>query len=161
MVAFRMTTCLEPQAGLGGLASLMPRERTTCVELAKLRCLALREMGFQEVVEGDFLAWSASNYTRYDRIVMNPPFDQGRWRAHLEAAGRMLAPGGRLVAILPSGAGKLADKLLPGLRGECPETHSDAFKSASIDVAILVFDRPAEQKRPTQYQAPTQQLGLL
>lgn len=154
-------TCLEPQAGLGGLASLMPRERTTCVELAKLRCLALREMGFQEVIEGDFLAWSASNYTRYDRIVMNPPFDQGRWRAHLEAAGRMLAPGGRLVAILPSGAGKLADKLLPGLRGECPETHSDVFKSASIDVAILVFDRPAEEKRPTQYQAPTQQLGLL
>lgn len=143
-------TCLEPQAGLGGLASFMPRERTTCVELSKLRCLALREMGFQEVVEGDFLTWSALTYTRYDRIVMNPPFDQGRWRAHLEAAGRMLAPGGRLVAILPSGAAKLSDKLLPGMICECTETISGAFKGASIDVTILVMDRPPEEIRPSQ-----------
>lgn len=154
-------TCLEPQAGLGGLACLLPKQRTTCVELAPLRCLALSEMGFQKVVEGDFLTWSASTYERFDRIVMNPPFDQGRWRAHLEAAARMLAPGGRLVAILPSGAAKLSDKLLPGLRCECPETHSGVFKSASVDVAILVADRPGEEKRPPQYQAPSQQLGLL
>ena len=69
--------CLEPSAGTGNLADLMPKDRTVCVEAAQLRCEVLRAKG-HEVEQGDFLSFARGGF---DRIVMNPPFDQGRWRA--------------------------------------------------------------------------------
>ena len=40
----------------------------------------------------------------YDRVIMNPPFSQGRWYKHVLHAYDILKPGGRLVAIIPNGA---------------------------------------------------------
>lgn len=134
--------CLEPSAGLGALVSRMPRDRTTCVEVSPLRAKVLAARGFA-VECADFLLWSAEKLgTRYDRILMNPPFDQGRWRAHLEAAAGMLAPGGRLVAVLPVGAKRAAD-LLPGFVLEFGRTFDRAFPGVSQDVVLLAVDRPA------------------
>lgn len=133
--------CLEPSAGLGALAVLMPQDRTTCVEVSELRAKVLAARGLQ-VECADFLKWSGQKLgTQYDRVVMNPPFDQGRWRAHLEAAAAMLAPGGRLVSVLPVGAKRAAD-LLPGLKLEFSPTYCRAFPGVSQDVVLLVVDRP-------------------
>ena len=93
--------CLEPEAGQGGLADLMPKERTHCVEISKLHCEILKSKG-HTVTNGDFLKLAQEPI--YDRVVMNPPFDQGRWKAHVEHAAGFVTEGGRLVAILPSGA---------------------------------------------------------
>ena len=94
------------------------------------------------VERADFLAWSAANLGRtFDRVVMNPPFDQGRWRAHLEAAAGMLAPGGRLVAVLPISA--KSGVSLPGCAVSCGEVFERAFAGASVDVVILLADKIA------------------
>ena len=101
--------CLEPSAGTGGLADLMPKDRTQCVEISALHCKVLEAKGYS-VARADFLQIPKNG--PFDRIVMNPPFSEKRWQAHLEHASTMLAPGGRLVAILPASAkGK---DLLPG-----------------------------------------------
>ena len=101
-------TCREPSAGMGGLADLMPKDRTHCIEVSPLHCKVLESKG-HNVTQADFLAWSGDPV---DRIIMNPPFSEGRWQAHTQHAATMVKPGGRLVAILPASAkGK---DLLPG-----------------------------------------------
>lgn len=131
--------CLEPSAGLGGLAEHMPKN-TTCVEVSKLRAEVLTAKGFAAEC-ADFLSWATSQLGRtFDRIVMNPPFDAGRWRAHLDAAAALLAPGGRLVAVLPSSA---KDKdLLPGFSVGFPEVFDNAFAGTSVSVVLFVANRP-------------------
>lgn len=48
----------------------------------------------------DWLLVDAPN--EFDRIIMNPPFSQGRWKAHVEHAMYNLKPGGVIVAIIPN-----------------------------------------------------------
>lgn len=128
-------TCLEPSAGTGGLADYMPKDRTTCVEVSELHCDVLRSKGYKVALE-DFLAYHARN--KFNRIVMNPPFADGRAKAHVEHALTMLAPKGRLVAILPSSfIGKsLSDK---GVESWTPAIDN-AFKNASVSVTIYKFE---------------------
>lgn len=128
---------LEPSAGTGGLADFMPKGRTTCIEVSELRCAILKAKGY-ETRCADFL--SITNVMA-DRIVMNPPFDQGRWKAHLEHAATVLRPGGRIVAILPAGARNSAS--LPGFSIKWHGPLDNQFPGASVSVVILVADRPA------------------
>lgn len=123
--------CLEPSAGQGGLADLMPKESTTCVEFSMLHCKILEAKGFKTVCN-DFLAWS---YGRYDRIVMNPPFSEGRAIAHVKHAATLLAATGILVAIMPSSnKGKV---IVEGACHEWSEVYDNEFKDASVSVVIL------------------------
>lgn len=135
--------CLEPSAGHGGLADLMPKT-TTCVEVSSLHCQILRAKGYESVIEGDFIDWSWHTTcagTRFDRVVMNPPFSDGRWQAHLSAAAQLVKPGGRLVAILPASArGK---DLLPGWACEWSGTIVNEFAGTSVAVVILAATRAA------------------
>lgn len=128
--------CLEPSAGTGGLADLLPQERTLCVEISDLHCKVLAAKG-HNVVQADFLKWSAPG--KFERIVMNPPFSEGRWQAHLEHASTMLAADGRLVAILPASAkGK---DVLPGWSLEWSQVFDNEFAGTSVSVVILVATR--------------------
>ncbi|MFW9085625.1 DUF4942 domain-containing protein [Pseudomonas sp. P2758] len=124
--------CLEPSAGLGGLADMMPNDTTVCVEISALHCEVLKAKG-HHVECADFLKWNITG--KYDRIVMNPPFSEGRWQAHLDHASSMLKLGGRLVAVLPASAkGK---ELLPGLTHEWTQIYSNEFSGTSVSVVIL------------------------
>lgn len=128
--------CLEPSAGTGGLADMMPLDRTLCVEISDLHCKVL-EAKMHRVVKADFLKMETGN--KFDRIVMNPPYSAGRWQAHLEHASTMLAAGGRLVAILPASAkGK---DVLPGWSCEWSKVFANEFAGTSVDVVILVAER--------------------
>lgn len=129
--------CLEPSAGQGGLAKFLPVTRTKCVEVSGLHCEILKSKGF-DVDCADFLQWQAPGYT-YGRVVMNPPFDRGQWQAHLSEASTRVAEGGRLVAILPSGAKTKAQ--LPGFKCEFHGPFDNEFSGASVSVVILVADR--------------------
>jgi hypothetical protein len=133
---------LEPSAGQGDLAAVLPADRLTCVEISPLHCAILRTRGHRGVHEADFIKWADDAQRqgrRWDRIVMNPPFSDGRAQAHIEAAAQLLAPGGRLVAVLP--AGVRGKEVLPGLRHEWSGPHHNAFAGTSVSVAILVATR--------------------
>jgi len=124
---------LEPSAGTGGLADLMPKNDTDCIEISALHCKVLEAKG-HSVLRGDFLEVSPQ-CKPYHRIVMNPPFSDGRWQAHLEHAAAMLAKDGRLVAILPASAkGK---GVLPGWALEWSRMFDNEFAGASVSVVIL------------------------
>lgn len=95
-------TCMEPSAGHGGLAELMPMDRTLCIEISSLHCSILREKGF-ETINSDFLNWSKENSSRkFTRIVMNPPYCDKQWNTHMMAAYSHLEIGGKLSIVLPS-----------------------------------------------------------
>ena len=132
-------SCLEPEAGTGGLADHMPKDQTQCVEVSRLRVDVLSAKGFAAYC-ADFIEWSAAHpELKYDRVVMNPPFDRGQWQAHIEAAAGMVKSGGRLVAILPTSAkGK---DLLPGFDCSYPRTFDNEFAGTSVSVVILVAQR--------------------
>ena len=130
-------TVLEPSAGTGALADLVPScQHMTCIEVSRLRADVLKAKGHY-VVQGDFLKHPGRG--SFDRIVMNPPFSEGRWQAHLEAAADQTAPGGRVVAILPMSArGK---DLLPGWSCAWHGPFENEFAGTSIAVVILVADK--------------------
>jgi hypothetical protein len=124
---------LEPSAGQGGLADLIPELAfTQCVEISELHCKILAAKG-HSVKQGDFLALPVNG--PFDRIVMNPPYSEGRWQSHIEHAASMLKLGGRLVAVLPASArGKV---VLPGLKHEWSKIYANEFAGTSVSVVIL------------------------
>ena len=134
---------LEPSAGMGGLADLLPKDRTTCVEISGLHCKVLESKGHR-VVWSDFLPWADGRVAegrRFDRIVMNPPFSDGRWHAHTEQAAAMLGEGGRLVAILPASA--KASGILPGFDCRWHGPYENEFAGTSVSVVILQANKSA------------------
>lgn len=94
--------CLEPSAGIGNIAILMPADQTCCVEISTLHYRVLEAKGLT-VEQADFIKWAQSTNKRFDKVVMNPPFSEGRAKAHVESAASLVNRGGRLVAILPLG----------------------------------------------------------
>jgi hypothetical protein len=140
---------LEPSAGQGALADLIPRGATrdegaqlVCVEASALHCAILRAKGHR-VIAGDFLDASLADEHggllagyHVDRVVMNPPFDRGQWVRHVEhAAGMLDGRGARLVAVLPSGApSKLS---LPGFTLTWSESIAGAFCGTNVSVVLL------------------------
>ncbi|CAN7770431.1 DUF4942 domain-containing protein [Variovorax sp. LjRoot290] len=141
-------TYLEPSAGLGGLACLLPPDRTTCVEISRLRCEVLRARGYQ-AHEADFIAWAAAQRAtnaRWTRCLMNPPYSDGRALAHLQEASTLIQAGGRLVAILP--ASMRGKDLLAGWEGEWSGVFSNEFAGTGVSVAIYAATRPPASSTP-------------
>lgn len=127
-------TLLEPSAGQGGIADLLPRDNTTCVEISELHCAILRDKGHR-VIHADFLEWNPD--TPFSAILMNPPYSEGRWQAHLAKASTLVSHNGRLMAVLPSSAVNRAQELLPGFDLTFSQPISDAFDGTSITVVLL------------------------
>ncbi|WP_137887648.1 DUF4942 domain-containing protein [Pseudomonas sp. 2FE] len=127
-------TCCEPQAGQGGIADLLPKDRTLCVEISPLHCKILREKG-HTVHEGDFLAWNPG--ICFSVIAMNPPFSEGRWQEHLRYSSAFVEVGGRIGAVLPMSARSQAVDLLPGFDLEFSEPIENAFSGTTISVLLL------------------------
>ncbi len=132
-------SCLEPSAGMGGLANLMPKAQTTCVEVSALRCRVLEAKG-HNVIEADFLEWAPVTDQRFDVVVMNPPYSEGRAVAHLNAAAGLVKDGGRLAAILPAGSDR--KDLLPGWDCSWSGVHQGMFTGTGVSVVRLVAYKP-------------------
>lgn len=132
-------TCLEPSAGMGGLADLMPQAQTTCVEISPLHCRVLEAKG-HHVIEADFLAWAQETPQRFDVVVMNPPYSEGRAVAHLNAAAALVKEGGRLAAILPAGSNR--KDLLPGWDCSWSAPMEGMFAGTGVSVVRLMAYKP-------------------
>ncbi len=128
-------SCLEPSAGTGAIANHLPKLATTCVEVSSMHATVLRAQGFK-TEQADFLAWADQPGQRqFDRIVMNPPFSEGRWRSHLESAARLVANGGKLVAILPASAKNSG--ALSGWNCAWHGPFENEFAGTSVSVVML------------------------
>lgn len=134
-------TVLEPSAGHGGLAMLLPQQRTTCVEISTLHCAILQARGFS-TVHADFLVWAEKSMREgvtFDRVVMNPPFSDGRAMTHVRVAAQLVRPGGRLVAVLP--ASMRGKALLDGFAHDWSRVMDNEFAGTSVSVSILAAER--------------------
>ncbi len=129
--------CGEPSAGQGGIADYLPKDRTTCIEIAPLNCTVLRAKG-HTVIEADFIEWADRKpyETCFDVVTMNPPFSDGRAKLHTEYASTKVNPMGRLVSILPASMrGK--DFLGPAWTHEWSPIYENEFAGTSVNVVML------------------------
>lgn len=69
---------------------------------------------------------------------MNPPFSEGRWRRHLEAAAGLLNRGGVLVAILPESA---RASIVDGLTLEKSCQVDGGLFGVSVDLVMMKWRR--------------------
>ncbi len=129
---------LEPSAGQGAIVARVPVEDMECVEISPLHCRILdrRFKGTVKIHQADFLDWTTPR--RFDRIVMNPPYSEGRAAAHVIRATQLLKPGGRLVTLLPAGFRNGNQKLPVGRWGRVFE---NTFTGTSIDVAVYIVEQ--------------------
>jgi len=94
---------LEPSAGKGNIADQIkvsaPNATLDVVEYNASLAALLEAKGYN-VVGNDFLQYKGK---QYDRIVMNPPFENFQDIDHVKHAYDLLKPGGKLVAIMGAG----------------------------------------------------------
>jgi protein-L-isoaspartate O-methyltransferase len=145
---------LEPSAGTGALIDAIDSQGkppVVCVEINHSLAEALRRKHpfTISVTCWDFLRCEVDPplqgslepgtpvLGRYDRIVMNPPFEHGSDIKHIEHARRMLKPGGRLVAICADGP-RQQDRLQPHADAWIP-LPLNTFNGTVVRAAILVM----------------------
>jgi SAM-dependent methyltransferase len=134
---------LEPSAGTGNIIEgLKPwmNAQTTAIE-RNLDLVDILRGKFPElhVIGADFLACNG-NLGTFDRIVMNPPFENGSDIKHIRHALTMLKPGGRLVALCANGPRQReAFKDMADYWEDLPEGSFKA-QGTGVNVALMVID---------------------
>lgn len=149
---------LEPSAGLGDIAEAIrknhPENPIEVVEKFSSLKEILRLKGF-DVVGSDTLA----HHKKYDRALMNPPFEKHQDIAHVQHVyEHNLKPGGRLVAIMSRGSfdknsrlkvRKSFNEWLDEVGAYTQELDDDAFKSSfrptGVRTNIVVINKPEEE----------------
>lgn len=157
-------TVLEPSAGTGALAAFAVRAGATVMlnEIDPFRQRLLRALFGGEVTghDGEHIDDLLQTPVLPDVVVMNPPFassvDRSRDKhiaaKHLIAAAKRLAPGGRLVAIMPPGFSPERDAahwsracglLMPRLALTLP---GQVYRKlgTSVETQLMVFDKVQE-----------------
>ena len=151
-------TVLEPSAGGGNLADAA-KAAGGKVEVAEVNTSLreiLREKG-HELVAHNTLDHQGS----YERVVMNPPFENGQDIDHVRHAfDRQLAPGGRLVAIVSRGAVERSDKKATAFREwlEANNAHveelpdgsfagADSERKTGVATSLIVVEKPSKVEK--------------
>lgn len=154
----RVQFALEPSAGKGDIAQAIKARMQQKKQPAQLDCVeidpdlraVLRQRGYT-VVANDFLEWDAQ--TRYDLIVMNPPFRDGD--RHLLHALDLMQHGGQIVCLLNASTLErtgspvrqdLVQRLYSyGAKVEkLTRAFSGAERSTDVDVVLIYVDIPDE-----------------
>ena len=154
---------LEPSAGDGAIARYMPDDAAiTLVEPStSLGATAQLRAPKASLIDSTFENYYVGN--KHHVIIMNPPFGAGGATAvaHLAKAARHLRPGGRIVALIPTGpaADKRFDAWWEGDDAKNLNMMADvalpsvAFERAGTGVMtrVVVIDKPADQKEARSY----------
>ena len=154
---------LEPSAGIGSIAELI-RERFPvgssdvllhCYEVVPMLAEYMREQLGMPCKDSDFLADDSVPDGFYDRIVMNPPFENGQAIDHIRHALTKLKPGGKLVSVGPSSLefrtdGKHTDfrEFVSSHGGTIEPVDGKMFengdRSTLVNCCIVVIEKPVE-----------------
>jgi phospholipid N-methyltransferase len=142
---------LEPSAGSGNLAEAIlnncPSAEVDTIEYNYALCELLEVKGFK-VIANDFMTYS--NGKRFDRIVMNPPFENGQDMEHVKHAYELLGENGRLVSIMSVGPFFRNDRKAVEFRewfdsvgGYQEELPAGSFKDSltGVNSCYVVIDR--------------------
>jgi len=152
---------LEPSAGLGSIIDgILKRYPDADVDYCEIRP-SLLEILAEKYRENIKIIRRHDNFLEfhndgYDRILMNPPFERGQDIEHICHAYRLLAPGGRLVAILSAGSLTNSQSKfvrfrewiertgyeLSDMSGEFAGT--DAFRRTAVSCKLIAINRGAE-----------------
>lgn len=146
---------LEPSAGSGELALAVQAQLSdeaggllAVFEIRPALCEVLQLRGF-DARPTDMLELRPGAM-RYDRIVMNPPFENLQDVAHVVHAYKFLKPGGRLVAIMSPAAFQRDTAKCEGFRdwlrlvgGTAEDMPEGSFKASGTSVAtkLVVIDK--------------------
>lgn len=134
---------LEPSAGTGNLVRAILDAAPFCalymVEINPQVFAALPCEGMGRLC-ADFLTCQDLR-ADFDRVVMNPPFDHGSDIKHVERALSLLAPGGKVVALVCNGP-RQRQRFEP-VASAWIDLPDDTFKAqgTSVRTAIVVIDR--------------------
>lgn len=150
---------LEPSAGNGWLADAIAERsgrKPSQIDVVEYnydlrQILALK--GYH-VVGNDFLEFDKQ---KYDRIVMNPPFEKDQDITHVKHAYSLLKPNGRVVAIMSSGVKFRSTGKAPEFRqwvdergGTIEDLPEGSFKSSfittGVNTVIVTIDKPEVQE---------------
>ncbi|WP_103727291.1 strawberry notch-like NTP hydrolase domain-containing protein [Novosphingobium sp. HII-3] len=162
-------TVLEPSAGHGSLVAMLPPVKALHLnELDPKRREALQVLFPAATITGHDAALLAATLEpgfTPTLIVMNPPFSRSEGRGvdqlaavrHLRSALSRLAPGGRIVAIMPdwfttsAAMGKTYDATLTGCSvvGSYRLDKCYHKQGTSVAVRIYVIDKKPGLARPT------------
>jgi phage N-6-adenine-methyltransferase len=137
---------LEPSAGKGDIADAI-RESFNGEDISLSVCeinptlreiLALKN---HTIIESNFLNVAK----KFDRIIMNPPFENGLDIDHVQHAFSLLKPTGRVVAIMSEGVFYRQFKKDTAFRNLLNENHAvvseaikDAFKNGFVSTGVSV-----------------------
>jgi hypothetical protein len=143
---------LEPECGDGAIVEELlkfhiQRERMYCIEQNPKRCQFVRESWpGVHVACGNFLKFRNSARIPFQRIYMNPPFEQGQDADHVRKAYDLLAEGGRLVSIMGEGIFYRDDRKAELFRQWMKDVHAvserlpeHSFRSSGTDVATRLL----------------------
>ncbi len=140
---------LEPSAGTGSLIqAIMNDDRAGSVvgvEINNDLCERLKtEFPLSFFHCKDFLDYNRS-FTKFDRVIMNPPFKNGDDIKHIKHALTLLNDGGKLVAICADGP-RQNDQLMP-LADHWEKLPEGTFKNQGtmVNTALVVISGGAEQ----------------
>lgn len=145
---------LEPSAGLGHIAdeirSAHPSNELLCIEYNSKLAEALKLKGYTTINE-DFLSMfnsmsESSSFLRFDKIIMNPPFEDGQDVKHVVNAFNLLNKGGRLVAIMANNKQRYPDFMglvnTYGTIEENPDgSFASAFRPTGISTVTVILDK--------------------
>lgn len=162
--------CLEPSAGKGdicdalkaaGVRVIAHEINSRLAEILQAKCIPHDR--------GDFMDADPEASSKFDRVVMNPPFERGQDIEHVMHAYKFLRPGGRLVSLMSAGVCHRSDRKTLAFQDWLAETggrvtilddgqFSEAFRRTGTRVVLVTVDKP---EASTPEEAPAAQPGYL
>lgn len=152
---------LEPSAGKGDLVSALSRRAKetgykfdlNCIEISPELRAILKDKHYN-IVGYDFLSYKG--LTKYDVIIMNPPFSEGD--KHLLKAINIMKNGGQIVCILNAETIKnpysnTRQDLLNKLHFYCADIEFlqneflEAEVKTNVEIALIYIDIPCVEKK--------------
>ena len=151
---------LEPSAGTGALidavrVAMSKGSAGRCAMVAvEINQTLAHRLAFNDCLGGDrvhpkdFLDCNGDLGT-FDRILMNPPFENGSDIKHIQHAVKFLKPGGRLVAICANGPRQNATlkPMVWDSDGDWEELPEGTFTGTGVRTVMLTINAPREEKK--------------